>query len=141
MDRAALQTLGQKLVDTDTIGFCRGVLQHGKTSWSPGQNLVLDGLRHSQVACALRELVKPSDFHVVLITANRDVRAARALVDLSQFTQWDEHPTEAQLTDAIPTMADLIVSGDQPLEIIVRHVLTWVRKSSVSSDSGGPAGA
>src|SRR4051812_46776907 len=59
-DRDTLQAVGQELVDTNARGFCQHVLSQAGSRWIPGGDLIIDGLRHVEVATALRELVKPS---------------------------------------------------------------------------------
>src|SRR4051812_10083492 len=73
-DRDTLQSVGQELVDKDAHGFSQAVLSQAGTAWTPGQNLIVDGLRHTEVAAALRELVKPSSLRIVLIDADLPVR-------------------------------------------------------------------
>jgi hypothetical protein len=56
--REALQNLGQRLVDEDVEGFVREVLCSG--GFRPGDNLLIDGVRHVDIQTLIAKLVQPS---------------------------------------------------------------------------------
>jgi cytidylate kinase len=128
-DREALQSVGQELVDTDARDFSQAVLSQAGTAWTPGRNLIIDGLRHVEVATALRGLVKPSDLRVILIDADLTVRATRApgQAVASDLARWGQHPTEVQIANSIPKIADFIIDGAQPLEKVVSEAVSWIQ--------------
>ena len=70
-----LQELGEDLVQNHLNDFCVGVL--GQTPWHAGQSLVIDGLRHVEVAERLRLLVAPSELLIVHIVVDATTRERR----------------------------------------------------------------
>ena len=56
--RRGLQDLGQQLIDSDPEGFCRAVL--GAGDFTAGSDLLVDGVRHTDILRRLKRLVAPS---------------------------------------------------------------------------------
>ena len=73
--REVLQDLGAALVKKGAEDFCRSLLAHYK--WRSGEPLVIDGLRHREVADALRRLVAPLEIKIVLLEVEEKVHRAR----------------------------------------------------------------
>ena len=116
-DTRVLQRVGQHLVEERVADFVRGVLQ--SVDWKPGENLVLDGLRHADVFRELQRQVGPScDIRVVHVAlANKSERADRVKrsegVTDDQFAVYDEDVTEAEVEET-PVYANLVVDGSDP---------------------------
>jgi len=128
--RAILQDLGTQLIaEQGWEGFCRSVL--GTTSWEPGGSIVIDGVRHAEVALALRALVAPSEFCLVLIETSSAVRTNRLrerdTANAYSRAAMETHSTEVQLADRLPTLADLRIDGSHPCNDTVRAILDWLR--------------
>src|SRR5580700_323855 len=125
-DRGVLQHLGQEIVQKGPEDFVRSVL--GMAKWSPGENLVLDGLRHAEVFRELRSQVGPSaDLRVVHVTiadrARRADRAKRAegFTD-DQFGQYETDVTEAQVEET-PAYANLSLDGAEPRGELAKTII------------------
>lgn len=125
-DRDTLQAIGEELVARDPDGLCRAVVD--QAGWVPGGALVVDGIRHVDIAERLARIVKPSEFRLVHVAAGKDTRAARFVAraegkgDLATF---DAHSTEKDVRNGLPELADLVADGDQPIEALIEHVARW----------------
>lgn len=125
-DTRVLQQIGQYLVEARVTDFVRGVLQ--SVSWRPGQNLVLDGLRHVDVFRELlRQVDNSCDIRVVYVAlADKAERADRVKrsegVTNEQFALYDRDATEAQVEEA-PAYANLKVNGSAPRGDLVRTII------------------
>src|SRR4051812_572306 len=63
-DTAVLQRIGQQLVEERPDAFVAAVLK--LADWNPGDNLILDGLRHAEIFIELqRQTADSADLHVV----------------------------------------------------------------------------
>ena len=124
--RQALQNLGQQRVETDPEGFCRAVLAAGR--FMPGENFVMDGLRHKAILRILARLTSPSTVRLLFLDATEASRAARVAIRAndSDFQRAQAHDVEAELFKELRTQADLVVNGDQPFEGVVAKCLAAV---------------
>ena len=125
--REALQSIGASLVDGNSERFCRSVLS--QANWKPGQNLIVDGVRHAKIAYTLRQIVLPSDFSLVFITLNESVRRKRlATSELCYLTQIEANTTEVQVGTLLLELADLVVDGNSAVGVLVDEIAEWVRQ-------------
>lgn len=128
--RETLQDLGQELVRLDLRGFCTQVIN--QSSWRPGMSLVIDGVRHCEVLHTLREIVSPTPFRLVYLWIDRETQLSRLLAeDLPHEKPLDElerHPTEAQVLSDLPEEADLLLEGNDPLELLVQQVVDYANR-------------
>jgi dephospho-CoA kinase len=131
--RKALQEVGASLIEDGWHRFCQAVLAQAR--WSPGESLVIDGVRHVEVLHSLRTLVAPSDLRLVFIDIDEPTREARlraeGLIDREQLSRIESHSTETQVRISLPTLADLTVLGSRPEREILDIVLSWIRESQV----------
>src|SRR5262249_7886702 len=128
--REVLQDIGAALVETGVEDFCRSVL--ARANWRAGEPIVIDGLRHKEVARALRRIVAPLDLRVVLLQVDEDARRTRLerarKEDAEKLKSVAGHSTEEQVRSELPNIADLKLEGDRPVEDLVRTVVTWVHQ-------------
>jgi cytidylate kinase len=126
--RRALQDLGQMRVNDDPVAFCRDVLNAG--GFKPGDNFVIDGIRHISIFEILAQLGKPSNARLLYLRASESARMARVEVrsDSSDFARASRHRVEAELSDMLPQRAHGIVSADQSLDCVVSDCLNLVQK-------------
>jgi len=128
--REVLQELGAALVKTNVEDFCRSLLVH--YNWRSAEPLVIDGLRHKEVADALSRVVAPLEIRVVLLEVDESTRKARLSKekrrDLDMFETVDKHSTEAQVKTELPRIAHLRLAGDRPIQDLVNDVVTWVHQ-------------
>src|SRR6266542_5536438 len=134
-DGASLQALGERLIEEmGWLAFCQAVLS--QATWRPGRSIVIDGIRHVEVVDALRRLVAPAAFCLVLVEVDeltRNERAAqRDVRDPSLANRSDVHSTEAQFRGPLPARADLRVDGTTTLDVAADLVVAWIEAKLVS---------
>lgn len=125
--RQALQDLGQQRVDHDPEAFCRDVLRAG--GFQPGDNFVIDGVRHVSIFRILRVLAAPSTARLLFLQASDAARAARLETrsDHPDLERAVMHRVEAELRDALPEQADAVIDADPLFEDVVANCLTIIR--------------
>jgi hypothetical protein len=64
-DRKALQDLGKMRVDNDPVRFCSDVLAGG--GFRPGDDFVIDGIRHVEIFEMLAEVSRPSQARLLFL--------------------------------------------------------------------------
>ena len=105
-----LQDLGQLLVDSDPVSLCRAVL--GSADFRPGDDALVDGIRHATIHQAIVEFVRPSRTCLIYLSAADDVRGLRAIERGRAETGRDEtHRVEAEVATLLPSIADAIVDA------------------------------
>jgi ribosome-binding protein aMBF1 (putative translation factor) len=128
--REVLQELGASLVEKSAEEFCRAVLAHYQ--WSAGEPLVVDGIRHAEVVDALRRLVAPLELRLVFLDVDDSTRRHRLSqldADIPKKLELVEaHPTEDQVSERLPSLADLRLPGNQPVAQLVSTVVNWVHQ-------------
>jgi dephospho-CoA kinase len=129
--REVLQPIGEELIARGWEDFCRAVL--AQAAWTPGQPIVIDGIRHIRAVEILRELVAPMPLCLVLLEAGEQVRAARTkrrddkVQDIATCDrEADQHSTEVEVATRLPLMADRVVSAEGELDRIVENIVDWL---------------
>jgi dephospho-CoA kinase len=127
--REALQDLGQKLVESDPDAFCRAVLTSG--GFSPGENFLLDGIRHVDIYRRVQRLVAPS--RTVLIHLSVDEVKARRRVasrdgSVDDLERARAHRVEADVQESLPAIADLIVDAAPTVDGVAAEILNAIRR-------------
>jgi cytidylate kinase len=127
-DRKALQDLGQARVDADAVAFCRDVL--ATAGFNPGDNFVIDGIRHVTIFETLKQVTAPSQSKLLFLGASEMTRSDRiqARADAADFTRAVEHRVESDLRDALPNRADAVINADQAIDRVVFDCLKWVNR-------------
>lgn len=127
-DRQALQDLGQKRVEDDSAMFCRDLL--AAAGFHPGDDFVIDGIRHVTIFEILAAVGKPSQARLLFLGALETTRKARvqARADAQDFVRASAHHVETELQEALPERAHAVVRADQPLNRVVADCLEWVRR-------------
>jgi dephospho-CoA kinase len=124
--RETCQKIGEELIQKDAHDFCKHVLS--QVSWSPGKPLVIDGIRHLQVADLLAEMVRPSDFMLVFADLPRDERKIRLRNrdgGSQSLEAFERHSTEAQIAD-LRDRADLVVAIDRPVDQLTDEIVRFL---------------
>lgn len=123
-NRDNLQEIGARMVQTNLESFCADVLH--QVDWSPGQALVVDGIRHTEVQFTLRQLVMPSPFVLIYLQVPEEVRLDRlreeAELDPDRLKRWEHNSTEVQVTRLLPDTADYILDGAQSTEALIEQL-------------------
>jgi adenylate kinase family enzyme len=125
--REALQDLGKYRVDENCEAFCRDVLAFG--GFRPGQNFVIDGIRHVSVFDTLAVQGLPSRARLLFLGAQETIRVARVMTraDAHDFERAAKHSVEAELANAVPKRADGTVNTEQTFERVVSDCLNLVQ--------------
>ena len=128
--REVLQELGAGLVKKGAEDFCRALLAH--YNWRSGEPLVIDGLRHKEVADALRRLVAPLEVRIAFLEVDEKIRKARLATekqrDFEMFETVQKHSTEMQVKTELPRIADLKLQGNRTTQDLVHDIVTWVHQ-------------
>lgn len=98
-------------MDSDPVSLCRAVLDAG--NFSPGEDLLVDGIRHAAVYRALVEIVKPSQTGLIYLGATDAVRSLRAAQRGDAIAAAADHRVEAELATTLPIIADAVVEADR----------------------------
>lgn len=131
-DRQALQDLGQARVDQDGLKFCQDVLV--AAGFQPGDNFVIDGIRHVSIFEHLAQVSAPSEAKLLFLNAGVGTRSSRVQErpDAGDFERAVGHRVEAELRHALPDRADAVIEADQALERVVADCLAYVVRWTAS---------
>jgi len=126
--RQDLQDLGQQLVDSDINLFCQEVLNTVK--FSPGQRLVVDGIRHTEALRAISQISGGQPIKLVYLHAPMTVRESRYQHQdsLQVLHATDAHPVESQTNKQVKDSADLILDASSDLDTSFVQILAWVNR-------------
>ena len=134
--REQLQDLGQSLVAKDPDQFCRDVLALG--GFSPGENIILDGIRHADIQSRLARLVKPSRAVLIHLAASGELarqRVEKRGASDEEFRRASEHAVEQDLLKSLPSCANHIVDAALPLLDVVSRCIDAMNVSGVDEDA------
>jgi dephospho-CoA kinase len=134
VDRATLADVGASLVREQPDQFCRAVL--ASAVWTPGQPIVIHGLRHLSILARMRAIVAPVPVRHVHVRVPPELRLERMhRRGESDFITFDAHSTEHDVISELPKVADLVVDGAAPVATNTARVLDWMRTDSVAPGS------
>lgn len=126
--REVLQEIGASLAENPDE-FCLSLLRF--VNWKPGQNLVLEGIRHAKIVDALRQITNPSRLFLIFLKVDEIVRMKRLLDDRDTGKQaalkYEMHTTETDVNAVLPAMADLVVDGARLVPDIVNQIVAWIQ--------------
>lgn len=124
--RLALQDLGQHRIESDPEEFCHAVLADG--GFTPGDNFVIDGVRHIKIFGILARLAPPSTPLLLFLDAAEESRSARveSRDDTADLRRADTHQVEAELRGGLPKQADVMVDADKPYQEVVANCLAAI---------------
>lgn len=122
--RQALQDLGQSLVEADANAFCAAVL--ASSGFVPGQNLLVDGIRHADIHARVAKLALPSAAPLIHLAIDDIVvreRVATRFLGSSDLARAESHRVEGDLRDSLPSVADCVVDARQSLAQVIDDCL------------------
>jgi hypothetical protein len=123
-DRDGLQELGRALIkELGWTEFCGRTLALAGADWT-NSSLVIDGVRHVEAIETLRVGFAPSRVALACVACDEPRRIARLLArgaGPADIERWDRDSTERNL-DALSSLADLTVRGDQPIAEAVHAI-------------------
>jgi adenylate kinase family enzyme len=125
--RSSLQVLGQLLVAEALPRFCRMTLT--RAGWPTTRVIVLDGLRHCEVADEIESLARPASFLLVHIDVSAEIAVARlaARGDEAESRIDGTDPTEQQVTGRLRRRASIVIDGTRPTASLVQSVVALIR--------------
>lgn len=123
--REVLQNLGAELIaDHGHEGLCRAALSAAK--WQGDRELIVDGIRHVQIFEAIKRITAPSMTLLVHLQLESDgelgVRAERRGIEAEARARLEQHSTERDVIAALPSVADLVLSAELPIEQVVGSI-------------------
>lgn len=125
-DRTTLAEVGALLVRDEPNAFCRAVLARG--GWTPGQPIVIHGLRHISILSEMNAIVAPLTVKHIHVQVPPEVRTDRLRRrGESEVATLDAHSTERDVVEMLPRLADLVVDGAAPVRTNAARVVDWLR--------------
>ena len=113
-DRPGLRRLGEELLGRDPLGFCVATLRLG--GWSPGEGVVIEGVRHAHVLESLRTTLDPLELIFAFVDAPEELRRER--LASRRDTALDLEETQAHSTEVevpgLRTKGDIELDGSAP---------------------------
>jgi dephospho-CoA kinase len=122
-DREVLQEIGDELIRQNLEGFCKSVL--AQVDWKPGQPLVIEGVRHFEVDDLLRRMVGPSKYVLTYLSVDDQIRKERLRqegIDDNELIEVETHSTEKQVKTVLPRIADYILDGTKPINVLINEL-------------------
>lgn len=122
--REALQALGAVLVRESPEHFCQAVLD--QANWHGG-DLIVDGLRHLEIARILQTLVSPARLWIVYVEASFEIRRRRVIAEagVDLLTGWDTQASEQSLPD-LHVRSDVIITNEGSVAELRSRVAEWL---------------
>lgn len=127
-NRTQLQSYGQKLVQNQLEKFVADVLAMAP-EWRPGDDLVVDGLRHVEVLLTLKRKAVPSKVLYVDVSTDPILREKGAKdrgIAEQMLYRYDRDLTEAQVARILPAYADHKVDGTLGFNININDIVQRV---------------
>ncbi|MDE0230334.1 MAG: hypothetical protein OXJ62_15900 [Spirochaetaceae bacterium] len=126
--RKSLQDLGQARIDQDAELFCSEVLTAG--GFVPGEDFVLDGIRHVEVLPHLVSISAPSEVRLIFLKADAGLRSIR-VADRAAWVPEDfdaaaDHLVESDMEAELPMAADAIVDSSIPERDVIKHCIRFI---------------
>lgn len=130
-ERSVLQDIGRLLVGHPRQ-FCAKVL--AQADYQAGQPLVVDGIRHMEIAEEIRVQVAPAVLRLIYVEAEErtiEVRLSQEGKHRGDIRRLELDPTEAQVTTTLRGLADISIRTDagRSLKDTVDEVIRRLRDS------------
>ena len=123
--RQNLQGIGTQLLKDSPQAFCTAVLL--SCGWEPGDNLIIDGLRHMSTVQIIRELVRPALLKIVFISVPDATRFNRLEKRGElEIASAERHSSEQELS-SLEAHADLVIDGNRPVKTVIAELTHWIR--------------
>lgn len=124
-----MQSLGREFIQKGWEPFCSQVLE--TAIWIPGENLIVDGIRHVEAVETLQEITQPSDVKLVYITTPENLRRQRVVTrGREKGPAAESHPVESEVRSTLPARADLLIDNSssraQTIQRITDALGSWI---------------
>src|SRR5258707_11551413 len=130
--RENLQVVGTELLEANPSDFCKAVLLSG--GWTRAEPLLIDGLRHVRTIAIIQEIVSPAKLKIVSISVTDSTRLKRLgqrnQTDAASIVRVEAHSSEQEVDRILCDLADLVIDGEKPVDVLVEEVITWIRAQS-----------
>jgi cytidylate kinase len=132
-DRDQLQRLGESTIQEHGFEwFCKEVI--AAANWMGDSPLVIDGIRHVEAFQTVARLLASHKSVLIHLAIDSEEtlrsRAVQRGIDLPRRAAWETHSTEQQVLGMLPSIADLIVPADLPLDEITTRILSYVTRAT-----------
>ena len=126
--RELLQDLGQSRIKQNAELFCRDAL--AGAGFVPGENFVLDGVRHVQVLQHLSEIAAPSEVRLIFLEAGAGLRSLRvgqrSAREGRDFKRAENHVVEADMDEKLPSAAHAIIDGSLSAPVVLEQCIKLI---------------
>lgn len=122
-----MQRLGAKLIEDDIYSFCEKVLS--QTKWKPGEPLIIDGIRHIEVADTLSKIIKPSRLFLIYLEAAESIVKSR--IGNEKFLNAKKvasHSTEIQVEKVLKHRCHLVIDSGDSLDRSEKKIIDYYNK-------------
>ncbi len=129
--RSTLQQLGESLASKGWLLFCRAVV--AQVAWSPGEALVVDGIRHVEALNTLRGLAQPAPVYLIYLELDEHTQAARLALGSGgshKLRSVEAHSTEEQVAFRLKAAADLILDASRDSGQLLDATLGWIESKT-----------
>lgn len=127
--RKDLQDLGQVLVTGNVREFCAEVL--GTVQFSPGEQIVIDGVRHKEVLEVISDMSHNQPMKVIYLTASDRTRRHRTPKHLD-LASIESHEVESEVENEIKRLADFVIETEGDAGETFRRLANWIRSNTGS---------
>ena len=125
--RRDLQDLGQDLVTENVGEFCKQVL--GTVQFSPGEQIVIDGVRHKEVLEVISKISHNQPMKVIYLTASDRTRRRRTPQHL-ELASIESHEVESEVERDIKGLADFVIETEGDAGETFQLLVNWIRSTS-----------
>lgn len=122
-----LQTVGESLAKNPDE-FCRLVLK--TSSWRPGHNIIIDGIRHKTIYDSLHKIIQPKRFILIFIEIDentRESRLAKRGYNKEVILNIEKHSTEKDVKRILKEMSDIVLTGNRTVNELSNELLERIR--------------
>lgn len=113
LERAFLQSLGERLVKENILELCQRTIR--RSSVRPYAGVVIDGLRHEAALSTLQSLLLPQKLYCVYVFLDPKLRRERLEQDergsYQQLMKWEQHSTEVEVRHKLRLRSDLVIDN------------------------------
>lgn len=128
--RENLQFLGEEMISKGTDNFCNLVLQF--CNWIPSENLIIDGVRHSEILGSIKRITKPSNVFLVYIELDLIKRSSRLPdQEKNKLSKYETHSTELQVKSDLQTLSDLIIDGNRSIDNSCSLIIDFLENKKI----------
>ncbi len=138
--REVLQDLGANLItEHGHEWLCREVV--AAANWKQDRDLVVDGVRHVDVFDAIKRISAPTTTLLIYLQLESEMELAvrtgsRGILPDAR-ARLEQHSTEHDVIQALPSLADLVVSAEAPVERIVGAIDAFLINRNRACQLGG----